>query len=129
MPATISIVHPSDDERRTLAECMAREAAPFAAYASADALFPTLAPGACGCVIAPSDLPAPGTLSLIRTLRARHPALRVVVLGRDADLATAVTFVRAGAVDYLVPPLSARRLQSIVRWTLAPPATTHPGAR
>jgi DNA-binding NtrC family response regulator len=50
------------------------------------------------------------------------------VLGRDADLATAVTFVRAGAVDYLVPPLSARRLQSIVRWTLASPSTTHPGA-
>jgi len=120
MSATISIVHPSDEERRLLVECMAREAAATSAYASADALLRALEPGSRGSVIVPSDLPAPGTRSLIETLRASHPGLRVVVLGRDGDLATAVACVRAGAVEYLAPPLSPRRLASVVRRALAP---------
>jgi FixJ family two-component response regulator len=131
MIATISIVDPSDEERRILAECMASEAAGTSTYASAEALLRALAADASGCVIVPSDLPEPGTRALIDTLRSHHPGLGVVVLGRNCDLATAVGLVRAGAVEYLAPPLSHRRLLSVVRWTLAPsrnsvPAT-HPG--
>jgi FixJ family two-component response regulator len=122
MSATISIVHPSDSERRVLARCVAGEAADTSTYASAEALLRSLATDARGCVIAPSDLPGPGTRALIEALRAQHPGLCVVVLGRDGDLATAVAFVRAGAVEYLAPPLSYRRLLAVVRWTLALPA-------
>lgn len=129
MSATISIVHPSDEDRRVLAGCMAREAAGTATYASAEALLRSLAIDASGCVIVPSDLPGLGTRALIEALRARHPALRVVVLGRNGDLATAVAFVRAGAVEYLAPPLSHRRLLSVVRWTLAPSPNPDLGAR
>lgn len=128
MSATISIVHPSDEERRLLAECMASEAAGTATYASADALLRSLAADASGCVIMPSDLPGPGSRALIEALREHHPELCIVVLGRNRDLATAVAFVRAGAVDYLAPPLSHRRLLSIVRWSLASAANPDPGA-
>jgi len=128
MSATISIVHPSAEERRVLAECMAREEAITSVHATADALLRALAPDARGCVILPSELPAPGTRSLIEALRGRHPALRIVVLGRDGDLATAVAFVRAGTIEYLAPPLSHRRLLSVVRWALSPLADPHAGA-
>lgn len=131
MSATISIVHPSDEERRRLAECMASEAADTATYASADELLRSIAADASGCVIVPSDLPGPGTGALLAALRVHHPDLCIVVLGHDSDLATAVAFVRAGAIDYLVPPLSHRRLLSIVRWSLTfaadPDPATHPG--
>jgi two-component system nitrogen regulation response regulator GlnG len=129
MSATISIVDPSDEERRVLAECMASEAAGTSTYASAEALLRALAADASGCVIVPSDLPEPGTRVLIEALGAHHPRLGVVVLGRNCDLATAVAFVRAGAVDYLAPPLSHRRLLSVVRWTLAPSRNSSPAAR
>jgi FixJ family two-component response regulator len=129
MSATISIVNPSAEERRALAECMASEAAGTSTHASAEALLRSLAADASGCVIVPSDLPGTGTQALIEALRAHHPGLGVVVLGRSCDVATAVALVRAGAVEYLAPPLSHRRLLSVVRWTLAPSRNSSPAAR
>ena len=45
-----------------------------------------------------------GTRALIERIRARSLPLRVVVLGHDADVATAVELVRAGAAEYVEPP-------------------------
>lgn len=121
MSGTISIIHPSDGERRRLAGAIVRETPGVRAFATVDAFVEALAPDSSGCVVVPSDLPGRGTRALIDDLRGRRPSLHVVVLGRDADLATAVEFVRAGAIDYLAPPLSLRRLLAIVRWSLATP--------
>jgi len=42
-----------------------------------------------------------------------------VVLGRDADLASAVAFMRAGAAEYVELPVLDRRLRKVVRQALA----------
>ena len=60
-----------------------------------------------------------GTRALIEFIRARRLSLRVVVLGHNDDLATAVEFVRAGADQYLEPPALPRRLRAAVRSALA----------
>jgi FixJ family two-component response regulator len=48
-------------------------------------------------------------------VRARHLRLPVIVLGHDDNLAIAVELMRAGATDYLEPPVSSRRLRAVVR--------------
>ena len=60
-----------------------------------------------------------GIRALLNAIRTGEMLLPVVVIGRDSDLATAVELVRAGAVEYLEPPVSDRRLRSVVRQTIA----------
>lgn len=119
MPATIAIVHPSCDESRRLASALAGETEAIACYATVEAFLRDVDTNAHVCVIAPSDLPDAGARRLIETLHAQGSARCVVVLGRDADLATAVELVRAGAVQFLAPPLSHGRLLTVVRRVLA----------
>ncbi len=97
---------------------MAGAADEITGFASADEFLRSPASGARGCVVAPSDLPDAGTRTLVEALRARGAPLAVVVLGCDSELATAVELVRAGAVEYLAPPLSLGRLLSAVRWAV-----------
>jgi FixJ family two-component response regulator len=118
MPATIHFVHPSESERSGFAGAMATEAATVRTFATAELFLRSIAAEDSGCVVVPSDLPGAGTRALIDAVRARHRALRIVVLGKSADLATAVDLVRAGADEYLAPPVSTRRLRSIIRQNL-----------
>jgi FixJ family two-component response regulator len=122
MPATLHFVHPSESERSGFADAMAAEAAAVRTFATAGEFLRSIAAEDAGCVVVPSDLPGAGTRALIGAVRARHPRLRVVVLGTGADIATAVDLVRAGADEYLAPPVSTRRLRSIIRQNLAPRA-------
>lgn len=60
-----------------------------------------------------------GARALIELIHARRLSLRVVVLGHDADVATAVELVRAGAAEYVEPPALPSRLRAAVRSALA----------
>lgn len=122
MPATLHFVHPSESERAGFAGAMATEAAAVRTFATVGEFLGSIAAEDSGCVVVPADLPGAGTRALIDAVRARHRRLRVVVLGTAADIATAVELVRAGADEYLAPPVSTRRLRSTIRQNLAPRA-------
>lgn len=119
MVATIFIIHPSGDESRTLAGTFASESDDVCTFVSAEEFLQGVASNARGCVVVPSDLHGLGIRDLLSAMRARGLQLPVVVLGRDSDVATAVDLVRAGATEYLGPPVSRRRLRSVVRAALA----------
>lgn len=56
---------------------------------------------------------------LIRELRARRPALPILILTAHNDVAVAVDAMRAGATDYLSKPIAPDRLLAALNATLA----------
>lgn len=56
---------------------------------------------------------------LIRELRARRPALPILVLTAHNNVAVAVDAMRAGATDYLAKPIAPERLLAALNATLA----------
>jgi FixJ family two-component response regulator len=111
---TIYIVDSSSEQRRRLRDAVACAGAQIVAYASAEEFLAQVPSTAQGCVIAPSDLGGTGIRALIAAMRARGLPLPVIVLGRGDDLPTVVELMRAGAAEYLEPPLSDRRLRAVV---------------
>ena len=121
MARTICIIHPSKEACRHLAETLASEGIDIRTFESVDDFLRQVeSNGECdGCVVVPSNLPGMGTRALIERIHACHRSLRVVVLGHDADVATAVELVRAGAAEYVEPPALPSRLRAAVRNALA----------
>ena len=112
---TIFIIHPSSESRQELAASLASACDDVRTFASsAEFLRDATAPMQ-GCVIALLELGV--TRALVASMRERN--LPVVVLGHDSDVATAVELIRAGAVEYIDPPVSPRRLRAAVRKALA----------
>lgn len=68
------------------------------------------------------DLALPGGsgLDLVRALRERQPACRLVVLTGYGSIATALEAVRAGAADYLTKPADADQIAAALRGTGGP---------
>jgi DNA-binding NarL/FixJ family response regulator len=60
------------------------------------------------------QLPVQDGLEMIATLRAEHPALKIVVCTFQPDATTRRRAVEAGADDYLVKPVSARQLRAAI---------------
>ena len=116
---SIFIIDQPDDERRRIADVVGSETAQVRTFESAETFLQKVASDAEGCIIAPEDLAGMGIRALINAIRARAVPLPVIVIGRGSDLTTAIELVRAGAVEYLEPPVSDRRLRSVVRKTLA----------
>jgi len=67
-----------------------------------------------GCALVASDLPEAGARALIEGIASRGLPITVVAIDRTHDLAVAVDLMRAGAVDVIERPLTARRLRSAV---------------
>lgn len=113
MTTTIFVVDASSDERHGLAVTLAAEADEVRTFESAEEFLLQASTAMRGCVIAPSNLA--GVRTLLGAIRTRQLRLPVVLLGRGADVATAVDLMRAGALEFLEPPISERRLRSVVR--------------
>lgn len=119
MANTIYIIHSSGDESRRIAGVISPEADGVCLFESSDEFLRAVTPDARGCVLASSDLTGSGMCALIKGIQAHGLQLPVVVLGRDADLAAAVAFMRAGAAEYVELPVLDRRLRKVVRQALA----------
>jgi len=116
---TIYIIHLPGDESRRVAGVVAPEADGVRLYESSADFLEAVTPDACGCVLASSDLIGSGMCALIKGIHEHGLRLPVVVLGRDADLATAVAFMRAGATEFVELPVLDRHLRKVVRQALA----------
>jgi len=114
-PETVYIVDPCSDESRRMADALAGEPVTVQSYDCATKFLNQVTPTASGCVLVPVDLPGIGLRALIKEINRRHLPLAIVVIGRDSEFAIAVELVRSGAFDFLEPPFSDRRLQSVIR--------------
>ena len=115
MRETVHIIDPALEECARLAAALAEDAICVRTWDSSEQFFEGCGTTASGCVLAPADLPGAGVRGLIDEISKRGLALAVLVIGRTHDLDTAVALVRAGAADFLEPPLSDCRLRSAVR--------------
>jgi len=122
---TVYIVGALPGESGRIAEALSAEPLELRAFDSAEALLAQLGTGACGCVVAPADLPGMGARSLIEEVRHRQLCLTVVILGREDDLRLAVDLVRAGAAEFVEHPLSVRRLRAAVHRAIAAARVAH----
>lgn len=118
---TIFIV---DDDRGTRA-ALARlaEAAGWAAgtFASAAEFLSADAPRECesGCAVLDVRMPGMGGAELQRAMRDRGISLPVVFLTGYGDVATSVSAMKLGAVDFLEKPVNGRALVASLREALA----------
>ena len=112
---TIYIIDLAPEARSRIAAALATEPLDVQTFAGAEEFLEALCATWSGCVIGPSDLPGMGMRALIEELQRRQPALKVIVIGRDAEDSTAVEMVRAGAVEFIEAPFSDRRLRTVVR--------------
>ncbi len=107
-----------DDERffRDAISDALREAG-FAcrAVAGADEALAALDDPGVGVVVLDLPLPGPDGQGTLRTLRLRHPAVRVIVIATHADQEDVLEALRQGASDYLAKPLHDEELVLAVR--------------
>jgi DNA-binding NtrC family response regulator len=72
-----------------------------------------------GIVVADVQLPGESGLDLVRALRNQAPATAVVVMTGHASVATAVTALKLGAVDYLKKPVHVAQLKKLIAQLVA----------
>jgi len=125
----VYIVAPLPGESGRIAEALSGEQLDLRTFDTAEALIAQLGTDACGCVVAPVDLPGMGVRSLIEEVRRRQLCLTVVVLGRGDDLRAAVDVVRAGAAEFVEHPLKTRRLRTAVHRAIASARVAHAHCR
>jgi len=70
-------------------------------YSSAKDFLENVPPGVRGCLICNFDLPDMNGVELLERLQERGQIIPAIILARDADVATAVRGMRAGAADFI----------------------------
>jgi FixJ family two-component response regulator len=80
-------------------------------YACGNTLLQSLEEGVLpACIVADLALPGLGGLDLLKALRARGVRIPTILLSTDADVTSAVTAMRAGALDFIEKPYIDRAL-------------------
>lgn len=105
----VFIVDPDEALARRLAALFNAMGATVRVFPSAEALLalPALTPA---CVVSELRLDGMNGIELIGALRKRHCAAPVILLSSNADVATAVSAMRAGALDFIEKPAIERLL-------------------
>ncbi len=126
MDATRTVHIVDDQEAYREAICLVLEMSGFTVrtYNNA-AAFLAEAPGAFGCVLTDVKMPGMDGLELLRRLRERGARLSVVVMTGQADIATAVQAMKAGAVDFLEKPFDDEQLVASVQRALEEASRLH----
>jgi FixJ family two-component response regulator len=112
---TVFIVDADDTGRLRITRALRGFAGDVHTFTSAEQFIDQLHGALSGCALVATDLPDAGARAVIAAIAARRLPIAVVAVDRRHDLALAVELVRAGAVDVLEYPLTARHLQSVVR--------------
>ena len=95
-----------DDDRSirwVFEKALAREEIPFKSFSSAGDALAALADGSPPPQVLVSDIRMPGEsgLSLLQKIKARYPALPVIIMTAYSDLDSAVQAFQGGAFEYL----------------------------
>jgi FixJ family two-component response regulator len=93
------VIEANPVERRTLRSLLSAIDVDVRDYDSAESYLAARADGY-GCVITDVALPGMSGFDLLRQLRSRREPLPIILLGEEADVRSAVTALREGAVDF-----------------------------
>src|SRR3954469_20144787 len=84
-------------------------------FSSASEFLAGLTPDARGCVISDVRMPGMDGVELLKTLKAMHSALPVIVITGHADVTVAVQAMKAGAADFIEKPFESELILRLVR--------------
>jgi two-component system, LuxR family, response regulator FixJ len=89
------------------------------AFASAEELLSSVPDGQAGCLLLDLRMPGMSGLDLQRELGGRGCVLPIIFMSAFGDIPTTVHALKAGALDFLEKPFSARRLVERVEEAMA----------
>ncbi len=110
-----------DDDRSirwVLEKALAREAITFKSFASAEEAERELGQETPQVVISDIRMPGASGLDLLQTLRAKNPALPVIIMTAYSDLESAVSAFQGGAFEYLPKPFDINHAVELIRRAL-----------
>ncbi len=106
----VCIVDPDPTLQRSVKKLLIALGARVECFASARELLARLPSDIPNCIIAEARLAEMSGLALLQELRARGLYIPVILLSADADVTSAVTAMRAGALDFIEKPYIDRAL-------------------
>ena len=115
---THELVHLIDDDedvRRAVSFLLSTAGFPVRVYESAVAFLEKVEVAAKGCIVSDVRMPGMDGVELLRRLRERGIGMPAIIMTGHADVALAVSAMKAGAVDFIEKPFSDEVLLSAVR--------------
>jgi two-component system, NtrC family, nitrogen regulation response regulator GlnG len=110
-----------DDDRSirwVIEKALSREGIAFDSFASAQEALDALPGGAPEVLVSDIRMPGRSGLELLQTVKARHPAVPVIVMTAYSDLDSAVAAFQGGAFEYLPKPFDIDQAVDLIRRAL-----------
>ena len=110
-----------DDDRSirwVLEKALAREGIAFASFASAQEALEALREGAPQVLMTDIRMPGASGIELLRAVKAKHPAVPVIIMTAYSDLDSAVAAFHGGAYEYLAKPFDIDQAVALIRRAL-----------
>ncbi|MCF8706750.1 MULTISPECIES: chemotaxis protein CheB [Sphingomonadaceae] len=102
-----------DDDRGirdTLRELLEIKGYQVETYSDGESLLKADSPGMQGCLILDANMPGMGGLEVLEHLKGRDSRLSICMITGKGDIATAVTAMKAGAIDFIEKPVDPAQL-------------------
>ncbi len=119
MEETVFVVDGDKTARGDVARLLEAEGYSVSAFESAEAFLEAVDPAGAGCVVLEVRLPGMSGAALQQELARRASRLSVVFLTGHADVAAAVSAIKAGARDVLTKPADAATLLRRIKAALS----------
>jgi FixJ family two-component response regulator len=119
IPPVIHVVDDDEGLRTAVARLLRSEGYEVRTYASAGDFLLAPPVQAAGCVLLDLEMPGPSGLDLQEALQRRPLPLPVVFLTGRGDIASSVSAMKGGAVDFLTKPVEPAELLKAVEVALA----------
>src|SRR5687768_17264216 len=110
-----------DDDRSirwVIEKALSREGIAYNSFASAQEALDALSGGAPEVLVSDIRMPGRSGLELLQAVKARHPAVPVIVMTAYSDLDSAVAAFQGGAFEYLPKPFDIDQAVDLIRRAL-----------
>jgi FixJ family two-component response regulator len=115
----IHVVDDDDDQRNALLRLLGAAGYEARGHASVGDFLLHAGPDRPGCLVLDLRMPGPSGLDLQAALNERPHSLPVVFLSGNADVASSVRAMKAGAIDFLTKPVESGLLLRAIETALA----------
>lgn len=112
--ASVHIIDDDDSFRRSLMRILLALGYRAAGYRCAGEFLLTLVAEPAGCILLDISMPGPSGIDLLRAMMQRGSVPPTIFVTARDDVFTSVSAMKLGAFDYLVKPVCAERMLSVV---------------